>query len=104
MSKLQVEQPYESYRVLDLKRSSHLSEFIALVEGEDPTFAAQALRDMISSGDCRSVVVESGYIDRDHSRSFTAFYAQAFQEIPQEGEKGCFFTGDSQHIGGPGIF
>lgn len=87
-----VEQPYEAYRVLDLRRLAHRNEFARLLEGDEPTFASLSLYDLITSSDCRSVVVENDYIDRDHSRSFTSFYAHAFQDIPRRTTRLHFFA------------
>lgn len=87
-----VEEPYDSYQVLDLRREPHLRKFVELLAGGEPTFAAQSLFTLVASSGCRSVVVEADYIDRDHSRSFTRFYARAFQDIHRRTTRLHFFT------------
>lgn len=87
-----VEEPYESYRVIDLRRPAHREELASLIIGAEPTFAALSLFEIIMSGDCRSVVVEKDYVDRDHSRSYTRFYARAFQDTPRRTTRLHFFA------------
>lgn len=87
------ERAYQSIRILDLTKPKGFEVLRQYVErGEAPTLATLAALDCALTDDCKSVLIEHDYLDRDHSASYSNFYVRAFQDVSRRTTRLHFFS------------
>ncbi len=87
------ERKYQSIQVVDLTKPAGFKTLRKYVErGESPTLATLAALDCALNEDCKCVLIEKEYIDRDHSASYSSFYVRAFQDVPRRTTRLHFFS------------
>lgn len=87
------ERPHENFEILELQQPHDLARLINLVFSPYQAGpAAWAVLDYVLRRGCVTVVVERQYVDRDHSRSYTRFYARSFRDLEKRATRLHFFT------------
>ena len=88
-----VERPHENFEILDLQQRHDLARLINLVLSPYQAGpAGLAVLDYVLRRGCVTVVVERQYVDRDHSRSYTRFYARSFRDLEKRATRLHFFA------------
>ncbi|MEX0683924.1 MAG: hypothetical protein WD904_03440 [Dehalococcoidia bacterium] len=90
------EKPYSDYAILDLSRPKPRQQLIDMVCAEEHVSVGgtpyAALDTLFKHAGLRSAIVESEYVDVDHSHSYARFYARSFQDHQKRATRVHFFS------------
>lgn len=90
------ERAYSNFHIIDPTTPSGRSKLFDIVLPASVHLASPAphslLQAVLASGSCKSVIVEKQYVDREHIRAYTHFYARAFPDYGKYSVRLHFFS------------
>jgi hypothetical protein len=90
-----IERPFDDFQIVDLSRPKGRKQLVELLHPmeESSSGAPYGVLDAVfGRHGLRSAVLEFGYLDVDHSRSYSQFYSRSFLDHSKRTTRVHFFT------------
>jgi hypothetical protein len=98
MPPYQLEEPFESFEILDLTNTEGLERLTTILVADplsNDSPAAHAILDIltqsVANGDCQCAVVEHDYFDQEYSRAYQKFYSRSYPHYDRYSTRIHFF-------------